>query len=92
MILTTRRETNRSLSNGVVVDASVVARLLGLKLLRVKAHVTLTPAGLEPITYVNARAAQSQPSQHQGSSCLRDAVNLLAHASRTMNDAKRITS
>lgn len=69
----------------------MVARLLGLKLLRVKAHVTLTPAGLEPITYVDARAAQSQPGQPQGTNCLRDAVNLLARASRTMDDANRIT-
>lgn len=91
-IVTTRRGANRSLSDGVVVEASVVARLLGLKLLTVKAHVTLTPAGLEPITYVNARAAQSQPSQPHGSGRLRDAVNLLSHASRTMNDAKYITS
>jgi hypothetical protein len=69
----------------------VVARLLGVKLLTVKAHVTLTPAGLEPIAYIHARAAQPQLNQRQGGTRLRDAVNLLAHASRTMNDAKSVT-
>lgn len=87
-----RRDASKSLSNGVVVEASVVARLLGVKLLTVKAHVTLTPAGPQPITYIDARAAQPQRNQPQGGSGLRDAVHLLAHASRTMNDAKRITS
>ena len=43
------RDERRSLPDGVVVEATVIGRLLGLKVLRVKAHVTLMPAALEPI-------------------------------------------
>lgn len=75
----------------MVVEASVVARLLGIKLLRVKAHVALMPAGREPITYLDTRVAE-QPKQLAEGGSLSDAVNLLAHASQTMHDAKRISS
>jgi hypothetical protein len=74
-----------------VVEASVVGRVLGLKLLRVKAHVTLMPAYLDPITYVTRRARALRADQPTGGGSLNDAVNLLAQASRTMREAKRIT-
>lgn len=74
-----------------MVEASVVGRLLGLKLLRVKAHVTLLPAYRDPITYVTPRATVQRAVQSTGSGGLSDAVNLLAQASRTMREAKRIT-
>jgi hypothetical protein len=74
-----------------VVEASVVGRLLGLKLLRVKAHVTLMPAYLDPITYVTPRATAQRVDQHTEGGSLSDAVNLLAQASRTMREARRIT-
>jgi hypothetical protein len=75
-----------------VVEASVVARLLGLKLLRVKAHVTLMPAYLDPITYVTPRATAPRADQPTGDGgSLNDAVSLLAQASRTMREAKHIT-
>lgn len=73
-----------------MVEASVVGRLLGLKLLRVKAHVTLMPAYLDPITYVTPRATVQRANQPTGGG-LSDAVNLLAQASRTMREARRIT-
>jgi len=74
-----------------VVEASVVGRLLGLKLLRVKAHVTLMPADLDPITYVTPRATAQRANQPTAGESLSDAVNLLAQASRTMREAMRIT-
>ena len=76
-----RPDAGKSLSDGVVVEASVVARLLGLKLLRLEANVTLLPADVEPITYVEP-AAVEVPPDHGGT--LGDAVDLLAHASKTM--------
>jgi hypothetical protein len=74
-----------------VVEASVVGRLLGLKVLRGKAHVTLMPAYLDQITYVTPRATAPRADQPTGGGSLNDAVNLLAQASRTMREAKRIT-
>ena len=74
-----------------MVEASVVGRLLALKLLRVKAHVTLLPAYRDPITYVTLRATVQRANQPPGGGGLSDAVNLLDQASRTMREAKRIT-
>jgi hypothetical protein len=90
-VVIARRNAHQSLSRGVVVEASVVGRLLGLKLLRVKAHVTLMPAYLDPITYVTPRATAPRADQPTGGGSLNDAVSLLAQASRTMREAKRIT-
>jgi hypothetical protein len=75
----------------VVVEATVIGRLLGLKLLRVKAHVTLLPATYEPISYVDARPLRQQAGQGEAGGNLADAAGLLAHASRTMRDTERIT-
>jgi hypothetical protein len=74
-----------------VDEASVIARLLGLKLLRVRAHVTLHPADLESITYLDACAVQQRPAQPTEGGNLSDPVELLARASRTMHDTKRIS-
>ena len=74
-----------------MLEASVVGRLLGLKLLRVKAHVTLLPAYRDPITYVTPRATAQRANPPTAAGGLSDAVNLLAQASRTMREAKRIT-
>jgi hypothetical protein len=86
-----RPSESTSLSDGVVVEATVIARLLGLKLLRVKAHVTLLPADLEQITYVDTPSPPQQVDRPaEGGGNLRDAAQLLAHASRTRHDAERI--
>jgi hypothetical protein len=90
-LVLTRPGERGSLSDGVVVEATVIGRLLGLKLLRVKAHITLLPAGLEPIVYVDARPARQQAGPGKAGGDLSDAADLLAHASRTMHDAERIT-
>jgi hypothetical protein len=73
-----------------VVEASVVGWLLGLKLLRIKAHITLMPAHLDPITYLTPGPTE-QPANQPTSNGLNDAANLLAQASRTIRQAKRIT-
>lgn len=75
-----RVRPDATLSDGVVIEASVVARLLGLKLLRLRAHVTVLPARAEPLVPVT-RPAFAQPN---GSGSLSDAATLLRHASETM--------
>jgi len=82
--LIARPSRDRSLSDGVVIEASVVARLLGLRLLRLRAHVTVLPADVEPL-----RAVPSEPVPPFGDGRLDDAVALLARASRTLDEAKR---
>jgi hypothetical protein len=89
-VVTARRNQDKSLSDGVVVEASVIARLLGIKLLRLNAYITLMPAHLEPITYLDAAAPQQHPD-HPTEDGLSEAVKLLAHATQTMDDAKRTT-
>ena len=89
-MVTARRNQDKSLSDGVVVEASVIARLLGIKLLRLNAYITLMPAHLEPITYLDAAAPQQHPD-HPAEDGLSEAVKLLAHATQTMHDAKRTT-
>jgi hypothetical protein len=59
----------------------VVARLLGMKLLRLDANVTLLPADVGPISYVEPSAATAPPDP---GGTLNDAVELLAHASKTI--------
>jgi hypothetical protein len=89
-VVAARRNRHKNLSDGVVVEASVIARLLGIKLLRLNAYITLTPADLEPITYLDAAAPRKHPD-HPTEGGLTEAVKLLAHASQTMHDAKRTT-
>jgi len=88
--LIARPSSDRSLSDGVVIEASVVARLLGLKLLRVRAQVTVLPA--EPARRL-PRFPSEFPSEPAPPSLdggrLADAAQLLAHACRTLDDAKR---
>ena len=94
-----RAGPGRTLSGGVVVEASVVARLLGLKLLRLKADVTLLPATVEHVPVVAARA-ESYPdpagvaagTRRSDTGSLSDAVELLAHATRTLRDARAASS
>jgi hypothetical protein len=76
---------DNTLSDGTVVDAVVVGRVLGIKLLRVTARITLLPASAQPIVTLDGSAVA--PPLDRGN--LSDAVSLLAHASRTMRDARR---
>ena len=53
--------------------------------------VRVMPAYLDPITNVTPRARAPRADQPTRGGSLNDAVNLLAQASRTMREAKRIT-
>ncbi len=86
------RIAHRSLSDGVILEATIVARLLGVKLLRVNAHVMLMPADVESVAHLDTRTALPQPRQRPDGGTLSDAVMLLAHASETIRDAHRKTS
>jgi hypothetical protein len=72
----------RTLSDGVVLDATIVAHLLGIKLLVANARVTLTPANTPPVVYVVDRPVESHG--------LSEAVDVLAHASRTLDRANGV--
>lgn len=97
----TRLMPGSSTSDGVIIEASIVARLLGLKLLRLHADVTLIPARLEPTATVEQRGLPhatsmarplAQPTVREvrpEAGTLSDAVMLLQRASRTLRDAKR---
>lgn len=86
------------MSDGVIIEASIIARVLGLKLLRLNADVTLVPARLEPTVTVEHRGLRhatsmarplEQPTVRPEPGTLSDAVILLQRASRTLRDAKR---
>ena len=88
-----------SMSNGVIVEASIVARLLGVKLLRLHAEVTLVPAQLEQAAVVEQRALPPATSidlprspVDLESGTISDAVMLLQRATHTLRDAKRATA
>ncbi len=75
-----------------MVEASVVARLLGIRLLRLTAHVTLMPAKFEPISYLERDTRLPSPAlavEPVEAGTLNDAANLLAHALRTIRETSR---
>jgi hypothetical protein len=77
----------------VVIRASVLGRLLGIRLLRLEADITLVPADLGssstvgPSTRIVTRFATPD-----GSRGLTDAVELLAHASRTLDETPHLVT
>jgi hypothetical protein len=79
----------------VVIRASVLGRLLGLRLLRLEADISLVPAdlassstvGVGPSTGVVTRSATAD-----GSRDLIDARALLAHASRTLDETSHLVT
>lgn len=91
-----RPNSAKTLSDGVVIEASVVARLLGVKLLRLRAHVTVLPADLERSPYLEAPVEFEEPVARgpeplhapAASGTLADAVKTLEHASLTMRHLK----
>jgi hypothetical protein len=72
--------TSSHLSDGVVVQTHLVARLLGMRILRVDGVVHLAPARLEPVDGVAARPVLAPPGT-LGSG--------LAHASELIQDGDR---
>lgn len=80
---TVRAAPGGRLSEGLVVDASILARLLGIRLLRLNAHITFVPAS--PAISLPASSA----ALVVGPGGLDDALDLLAHATRTLDDVTR---
>ena len=77
----------------VVIRASVLGRLLGIRLLRLEADITLVPADLGssstvgPSTHIITNSATTD-----GTRGLTDAVELLAHASRTLDETPHLVT
>jgi hypothetical protein len=74
------------LSDGLVVEASVLARLIGLRLLRLEARIAFVPTdfgGPSADLGLDLRTLQVRRG------CLSDAVSLLEHASHTLVEAHR---
>jgi hypothetical protein len=71
----------------VMIKASVLARLLGIRLLRLEADISLVPADLAPSSTVGPfpRVVTGSAAM-DGSRDLTDARELLAHASRTLDE------
>jgi hypothetical protein len=90
-----RPAPGESMAGGVIIEASIVARLLGLKLLRLRADVTLVPARVDgivhPLAAQTPTAAPAPPvtPRSVGPGTLADAVQLLDHASATLERGSR---
>jgi hypothetical protein len=87
-----RPTTDRRLRDGWVIEASVLARLLRIRLLRLEARVALVPAALaENVDYEPALrwlepGASTKPA-YDGS--LSDASEMLSDASRKLEETAR---
>jgi hypothetical protein len=85
----------RRLSEGALVEASVVARLFGVRLLRLDASVALAPADVRPAAAPVQAAPRSIPrSAPRRASvapgrCLPEAVRTLSEAAEVLSDTKR---
>jgi hypothetical protein len=76
----------------VVIRASVLGRLLGIRLLRLEADITLVPADLGSSTVgPSPRVVTSSPTT-DGSRDLTDVRELLGHASRTLDETAHIVT
>ena len=77
----------------VVIRASVLGRLLGIRLLRLDADITLVPADLAPSSTVGPfPRVVTGSAATDGSRDLTDARELLAHASRTLDETSHIVT
>lgn len=76
----------------VVIRASVLGRLLGIRLLRLEADISLVPADLGSSTVgPSPRVVTSSPTT-DGTGGLTDAVALLALASRTLDETPHLVT
>jgi hypothetical protein len=75
----------------VVIRASVLGRLLGIRLLRLEADIALFPADLGSSSTIgpSPRIVTSSATT-DGTGGLTDAVELLAHASRTLDETPHL--
>ena len=77
----------------VVIRASVLGRLLGIRLLRLEADISLVPADLGSFSTVgpSTRVVTSSATT-DGTGGLTDAVQLLAQASRTLDETPHLVT
>jgi hypothetical protein len=92
-----------NLSHGLEVEASILARLLGIRLLRLHAHIDVAPANFRAAADLHPSAVRSYPAepwyptvglsdprpQSVRGGTLGEAVALLQRASRTLSDTRR---
>jgi hypothetical protein len=82
-----------SLSHGTAVDASILARLLGIPLLRLDAHIDMVPIDADQVAgspMVVVTALPSSPDVHADPpGTLADAADLLQHAAQTLGEVRR---
>lgn len=83
-----RPDARKSLSEGAVVKASLVARLLGLRLLSIDADVILLPAEAAPVRHVESLTRPAWDGAGREGT-LDDAAGLLARASRTIRETQQ---
>jgi hypothetical protein len=77
----------------VVIRASVLGRLLGIRLLRLEADITLVPADLGSSSTVGLSThVVASPAIPSGTGGLTEAVALLAHASRTLDETPHLVT
>jgi hypothetical protein len=77
----------------VIIRASVLGRLLGIRLLRLEADISLVPADLGPSSStVGPFPRVTSSATTDGSRDLTDAQDLLAHASRTLDETSHLVT
>jgi hypothetical protein len=75
----------------VVIRASVLGRLLGIRLLRLEADITLVPANLGSSSTISpAPRIVTSSATTNGTGGLTHAMELLAHASRTLDETPHL--
>ena len=77
----------------MVIRASVLGRLLGMRLLRLEADISIVPADLGSSSTIgpSPRIVTSSATT-DGTGGLTDAVELLAHASRTLDETPHLVT
>jgi hypothetical protein len=91
--LTAIPDRSRRLSDGVLVDASIRARLLGLRLLTIDATIVLVPADVAGTSPTAHPAAAQRPAPRPVPPAPRRSVAAgprLAQAVRTINEAAEL--
>lgn len=85
-----RPTTDRRLRDGWVIEASVLARLLRIRLLRLEARIALVPAALaENVDYEPALRWLEPGTRPTYDGSLSDAADLLSDASRKLAETAR---
>ena len=77
----------------VVIQASVLGRLLGMRLLRLEADISLFPVDLGSSSTVGpSHRVVTGSVTTDGTGGLTDAVEMLAHASRTLDETSQLVT